>query len=341
MALGGESTRRSELISLVRPRLDEKPWGGNALRKYGMEIPDDLTIGEALVTANDAGVSDGFGVGRTLGEIISDDPARRLGERGLKMVGGRSLFPLLVKLIDANQDLSIQVHPDDEQAASLDRLGKTEAWHVLDARPGSFLYLGLNDPDDLDSFATAADRLDGSSASHLRAIEAHAGSTYLLPAGTVHALGAGVIVYEIQQPSDVTYRLDDWGRVNAAGRPREMHREAGLAVLRPELQPYAIASVPIDGSYQVRSILVACEYFALERWEWTNESEGIMPESVGPQVLTVLEGEVAVGGFSLKSGESAVMWPGGDEVSIEGAKAVMLRGWIPDASDALDIGIAR
>jgi mannose-6-phosphate isomerase len=317
----------------VTPRLDEKPWGGQALRQFGFPVADGQAVGEALVTSNDALVIEGFGIGSTLGEIIAADPAARLGKRAREIVGGRNLFPLLVKLIDANEDLSIQVHPDDNQAASLDRLGKTEAWRVLQARPGSRLYLGLTDPDDLSAFVAAADRLDGSSATYLRAVEAKPGETYLLPAGTVHALGAGVLVYEIQQPSDVTYRLDDWGRVDAQGRPREMHRDQGLAVLRPDLQPARIDPVPVTGQPQDRSVLVATRFFALERWQWREPGQATLPGSGGPQVLTVLSGELEAGGLRISAGQSAVVWPGGDDLTLSGDSAVVLRGWVPDESD--------
>ncbi|MEJ7839361.1 MAG: type I phosphomannose isomerase catalytic subunit [Thermomicrobiales bacterium] len=331
----------SRRISLVRPRLDAKPWGGTALRQFGMDIADEEMIGEALVTANDAVITGGFGAGTTLGEIIADDPGHRLGELGLSIVGGRALFPLLVKLIDANQDLSIQVHPNDQQAAPLDRLGKTEAWVILDSRSDGRLYLGLQNPDDLAGFAAAAGLLDGSSASHLRSIPAAKGSVWLLPAGTIHALGAGVLVYEIQQPSDMTFRLDDWGRVDAFGNPREMHHEAGLAVARPDFQPSAIGSVRIESAGTDREVLVACRYFALERWDWHVAEGELLPESAAPQVLTVLEHSLEVGGFSLNTGESAVIWPGNGPVMLNSDNAIVLRGWIPDASDTCATGTSE
>lgn len=328
-------------ISLVTPRLDAKPWGGQALRSFDFRIRDDETIGEALVTANDAEVSAGFGKGSTLGQIVASDPLRMLGERALEIVGGRALFPLLVKLIDANEDLSIQVHPNDDQAAPFDSLGKTEAWHILQAEPGSRLYLGLTDPDETEQFIAAADRLNGSSARYLRAIEAQPGATYLLPAGTVHALGAGVLVYEIQQPSAITYRLDDWGRVDASGRPREMHRDQGLAVMRPDLQPNAIDPVPVSTQTQERLVLVATQFFALERWIWHEPSNATLPDSTGPQVITVLAGTIGIGGFSLGAGESAVAWPGATELDLDSEGAIVLRGWVPDASDTYAFEGAR
>jgi mannose-6-phosphate isomerase len=325
------------MISFVSPRLDEKPWGGQALHRFGLEFDADTPIGEALVTANDAVISSGFGQGRTLGQVVADDPAARLGHNGLNAVGGRPLFPLLVKLIDANENLSIQVHPNDTQAAVLDKLGKTEAWYVLDARPEGALYLGLQHPDRMPEFVAAADRLDGSSAEHLRAVPAKPGETYLLPAGTIHALGAGVIVYEIQQPSDVTYRLDDWGRIDSQGRPREMHREQGLAVAVPDFQPAAIAPVHVADPIAKRDVLVATNYFALERWVIAVRGRAAsIPVSEGPQVITMLAGSAEIADHTLASGQSCVIWPNGDNpVEIRADEATFLRSWVPAATDSL------
>lgn len=314
-------------VSVTRPRLDEKPWGGRNLARFGLELPPDTPVGEALVTANDAEIVSGAGAGRTLGEMIAADPDL-LGPAATAAVGGRAIFPLLVKLIDASENLSIQVHPNDAQAAPLDKLGKTEAWYVLAAEPGAVLYAGLREDVSLDAFRMAAERLDGSSAELLRRIEARAGATLLLPAGTVHALGAGVMVYEIQQPSDVTYRLDDWGRVDARGNPREMHLAAGFAVAdvasRPEwLEPLAEG----DG----RDVLVTTRYFALERIALAGGETFRLPAASGPQVVTVLEGRAEIGGERLDAGRSAVVWPGGAGVSLAAAEPVLaLRGWVPE-----------
>ncbi len=319
-------------ISIVVPRLDEKPWGGRTLGTYGFDLPEGTAIGEALVTAGDAAIATGLGADGTLGDIVTGDPAGRLGARATKAVGGREIFPLLVKLIDAAQNLSIQVHPNDEQAAPLDRLGKTEAWHVLAAEPGSRLYVGLRPGVSYEDFAAAARKLDGSSASLLRALEAKPGTTILLPAGTIHALGAGVMVYEIQQPSDVTFRLDDWGRVDANGNPREMHLEQGFAVGLPDLRPDFIEPIEIAGG----RLLVATRYFALERFEIAAGSTREQSGSGSPQVVTVLSGELTVANATetetLAAGHSVVIWPDTDGSVALGARTdvVALRSWVPD-----------
>lgn len=319
-------------VSLVVPRLDAKPWGGRALERYGLDLPEGEKIGEALVTAGEATIAAGIGAGQTLQEVVESDPVGRIGSRALAAVSGRAVFPLLAKLIDATENLSIQVHPDDEGARALERLGKTEAWYVLDAAPGSMLFLGLEEGVSLNRFMEDARRLDGTSAGHLRAIDAIAAEAVIIPAGTVHALGAGVVVYEIQQPSDVTFRLDDWGRVDAEGNPREMHLEQGEMASREDLRPDMIVPVTIDTG---RSLLAACRYFALERIEAEDDRELFLADARTPQVVTVLSGAVTLAGggdtLELAAGSSAVVWPARDAALLRmTGGTVLLRAWVPD-----------
>lgn len=317
-------------ISIVAPRLDAKPWGGRKLSQFGLPLPDGEKIGEALVTANDAVVTAGVGEGTTLGEIVATNPDARLGTLAMSAVGGKSIFPLLVKLIDASENLSIQVHPDDELAAPLSKLGKTEAWYVLSAESDGGLYLGLDDDIDTQAFMEHAQLLDGTSASDLRRVDASQGQTWMIPAGTVHALGAGVMVYEVQQPSDVTFRLDDWGRVDSKGNPREMHLQQGEEAIRPELRPKQIPGVRLD-SANVREILTACRYFALEKLDMPAMHQIEVRNAGTPNVVTVLSGQLKVGEHELVAGESAVIWPGSSPVTCTAnAKTVALRTWVPD-----------
>lgn len=316
---------------LVEPRLDAKPWGGHRLERFGLTIPPGAKIGEALVTAGDAAV-EGDG---TLGDLVRQDPAARLGSRGQHAVSGREVFPLLVKLIDAEENLSIQVHPNDAEARPLDRLGKTEAWYILAARPGGSLYLGLQPGVTLEEFEAAARKLDGSSAALLRKVAATPGTAVLIPAGTVHALGAGVMVYEIQQPSDVTFRLDDWGRVDAQGNPREMHLKEGFAVAKPDLRPELIPPVPLDAPSGSRDLLGACRYFAFERITLAAGEQAALRSPASPQVVTLLEGAATVtnrdGRVDLAAGRSCVLWASSEDATLRaGRDIVALRAWVPD-----------
>lgn len=325
-----------ERVSVVEPVLAEMPWGGRRLQEYRFALPNDVRIGEALVTPDTAGITSGFATGKTLGEVVGGDPDACLGRVARAVVGGRMIFPLLVKLLDATANLSIQVHPDDELAASRDQLGKTEAWHVLVAEPGSWLYAGLRDGVPVEAFLEAAARMDGSSASLLRRISAQPGTTMLLPAGTVHALGAGVMVYEIQQPSDLTFRLDDWGRVDSHGNPREMHREAGAEALRAELRPELIVPVELPSNEGRRHLFAACEKFALERIALPGGGRYPIPQGEGPQVVTLLSGSGQLCDQLLSIGQSGVVWPASSPVTLEvSAPTVALRAWVPDLPDEM------
>lgn len=333
----GESIASGPLV--IQARLDVKPWGGRRLETFGIGLPPGEKIGEAVVTADDATVVTGAGTGRALGELIGAHPDW-LGRRGREAVGGRRLFPLLVKLIDAAENLSIQVHPDDAAARPLDRLGKTEAWHVLAVEPGAVLYIGLRPGVALAPFAEACRRQDGSSATLLRTIPAKAGMTVLIPAGTVHALGAGVVVYEVQQPSDVTFRLDDWGRRDAEGRPRETHLAQGLDVARAELMPEPIRPVPLRSAHGRRHLLAACRYFALERIALTGGETVPVAATGSAQVVTLLSGEAVVrsehGAAALAAGQSAAVWCAPERTWLEATRPVVaLRAWVPEIAEEI------
>lgn len=334
-------------ISVVAPRLDSKPWGGRRLERYGIDLPAEVPVGEALVTAGEAVVTAGYGAGATLDAIVALDPAAHLGSIASPVaeVGGR--FPLLVKLIDAASNLSIQVHPNDQQAAPLGRLGKTEAWHVLHADPGANLYLGIRPGVSLEEFRTAATRLDGSSADLMRTMPARPGTTVLIPAGTIHALGAGVMVYEVQQPSDVTYRLDDWGRLDASGNPRETHLDAGFGVARAEAIPEPIVPVSLRAAAGERHLLAACRYFALERVELPAQGSIDIVHPATPTVITLLHGSAVAGRLDLANGASVVIWPSLSGTSVRvTAPTTMLVAYVPDlrtdiAEPALRTGAAK
>lgn len=315
---------------LMTPRLDAKPWGGRRLATFGLVLPDGERVGEALITAGDARVAAGPYAGRTLDELVADDPLATSGGNGARATGDRPIFPLLIKLIDAAEDLSIQVHPNDDQAPA-GSLGKTEAWHVLAAEAGAWLYLGLRDGVTHAELAERARRGE-STADLMRRMPAEAGTTALLPAGTVHALGAGVLIYEIQQPSAVTYRFDDWGRVDAEGRGRELHVEQALSVLDPAQRPVAEA---IPSRAAPRWPLVASAYFAAERIVLIPGQTTTVHADDSPQVLTCLSGHASVmtrGGYqALPSGASVVLMAADDSADLRSDRpTVLLRGWVPE-----------
>lgn len=320
----------------VRPRLDPKPWGGTRLAALGFERPAtaDEPLGEVLITANQSVIASGPHRGTTLGDLTDRFPneiAGRLGRIASTPQGG---FPLLIKLIDAAQNLSIQVHPDDDQAAAANSRGKTEAWYLLDADAGSQLYLGL-DGSTLPAFLADCEAGDGSSARHLRRVAGRPGSSVVLPAGTIHALGAGLLVYEVQQPSEITYRLDDWGRVGADGAPRDRHLAEGSRAIKPYLRPATINGIALPDGDGARLLLAACRYFALDRYTFGDGQRTTLSARASPQVITAIAGEAVVG-----EGDDALTLGRGDSVVVPAAcpgvtvachgQATVLRAWVPD-----------
>lgn len=307
---------------VLSPRLDAKPWGGHGLARFGFDLPAGERIGEALITIAGARIVGGYHAGRTLGDLVAADPRAMIGERGLKATRGQPRFPLLVKLIDATQNLSIQVHPPDSYAP-LGQLGKSEAWHVLDAEAGALLYLGFREGTSLAEVERSV-RAGVSIAHLMRTVPAVPGMTVSLRAGAVHALGAGVTIYEIQQPSEITYRLDDWGRVDSAGRSRELHIDESFAVLEAEERPEPIPPVPLPIACGMRERLVLSPLFAAERIFLPDAAEGAFDGEDAPQVFTILAGAI-----HLTAAESTVLLEAGQSAAIpacSGAATLTARG---------------
>jgi mannose-6-phosphate isomerase len=202
-------------------------------------------------------------------------------------------FPLLIKLLDCQDWLSVQVHPDDEQAARLEgpgQFGKTEAWHILEATPGARLISGLRPGMTAEVLAQAVRQ--GTLTDLAQYLEVRAGDTVFTRAGTVHALGPGLLLYEVQQTSDITYRVFDWNRPPSAGR--ELHVEKSLAVIDPAATGRAEPAPALtDGGAQT---LTRCEYFHLELLYAASSPVRRDTRGESFHALTVIEGEAALEG---------------------------------------------
>ncbi|MGO9111256.1 MAG: type I phosphomannose isomerase catalytic subunit [Thermoguttaceae bacterium] len=226
--------------------------------------------------------------GAMLGDLVRQRGAELLGRHH-----PQTRFPLLVKFLDAAQALSVQVHPNDDQAARLNPpdLGKTEAWYILSADPESRIYAGLRSGADRKQLADAIRQ--GTCEKLLYHFEAKTGDCLFIPAGTVHALGAGLVVAEVQQSSDTTFRLYDWNRVGPDGKPRRLHVEQGLAVVDYQRGPVdPVKPQPTDRPGVSR--LVACEKFIMDRWDFDQ------PQVIGGDdrfhIVCVLQGAVSIEG---------------------------------------------
>ncbi len=244
----------------------DRIWGGRRLESiYGKLLPDGVAVGEAWMISDhrscESVVSEGPLAGRTLRQLLEDDAKAVLGHRAELTIHGR--FPLLLKLLDAREVLSVQVHPDDAIARDLGEpdVGKTEMWHVLAVEPASRLICGLTEDAEPSTFAASI--ADGSVEKTMLQFPVQPGDSVFVAAGVVHAIGAGVLLAEIQQNSDLTYRLYDWGRVDNAGTPRELHVEKGLRATRFGANQGGLANaLTVRDGNALRTYLAACRYFA-------------------------------------------------------------------------------
>lgn len=286
---------------MLKPEFRERVWGGTRLLPAA-----DEPIGEAWVVYEGNLVTGGNWDGSTLSSVASDMGAELLGERAVEMTGHR--FPLLVKLLDSRDWLSVQVHPNDEQARALegpDEFGKTEAWYVLDAEPGAQLISGLSGAPTPDTVREAIE--NGTLEQYLNHVEVQPGDVIFTPAGQVHAIGPGLLIYEVQQTSDITYRLFDWNRPTSQGR--ELHLGKGTAVLASggadTGEPAAAQTA--DGA----EALVECPYFALDTLGLDSDPVQLRTARRSFHALTVVEGAVTVrtgaGEFSLGPLDSLVI----------------------------------
>ena len=236
----------------VRARHVPKPWGGRRMATVlGRELPGSGPIGESWLVHDREGTS----------SVVVDGP---LAGTPVHELRGEDRFPLLVKILDASQPLSVQVHPGTEAAARLGAEAKTEAWFVLHAEPDARVYRGLKDG------ATEADvrsaAADGSFADLLHAIPVGAGDTVYVPAGSVHTIGEGVLLFEVQQNSDTTYRLHDWGRVGLDGEPRRLHVEEALSCIDfgPRPEDVVPPQLVVDEGPVRRLLLLRSPHFTVE-----------------------------------------------------------------------------
>jgi len=239
-----------------RPILKQRIWGGQKLREFGKEIPSGEKIGESWELADlpedKSVISNGEFAGKTLSWAIQNHPKEITGDENFT-----GSFPLLIKLLDAQDILSVQVHPDEQTCI---RLGKgepkTECWYIITAEPGAVIYKGLKKGVAKDTFAAATQK--GNVAELLTKVTVEAGECHFLPAGTAHSIGAGLLIAEIQTPSDTTYRVFDFNRVDDTGKPRQLHIEA------------ALESIHFDASEDNLSVtttgrLVDCKYFKIDK----------------------------------------------------------------------------
>ncbi len=310
---------------LFEPLLMERPWGGDGLTTLGKTLPTDAKIGESWEIYSDNVIANGALSGQTLRDALS-----LWGDR-LGLHEGDD-FPLLVKFLDAREWLSVQVHPNDEQARTIENQprGKTECWFILHAEPDAQIAYGTSRP------MTADDYRAGVAAGKTRDLMAYypvrAGDFIFVPATTPHAIGPGILLYELQQTSDTTYRMYDWDRPGVDGKPRQLHLDKALAVM--DFQPHEAIHPKTTGYADQRgnwvTPLVKGQYFGLDHMR-VAAPEAAYELAGRPHVLSVIEGSIAVNDVTLEKGRSLLIPAGLNHYTLTlpsgHPDALVLRAW--------------
>lgn len=315
-------------------KLDRRLWGGQKLAAWlHLPPPWPTDLAESWQVYAENRVANGPLAGRTLAEISQAFGPALLGERSLPRYGRD--FPLLAKFLHANDKLSIQVHPDDAYAHTVEAHtgfhGKTEAWYILAAEPGAQVIYGLSRASDREEFAAAV--AAGALESLLNYVPVQAGDVIFVPAGTLHAINAGILLFEIQQKSDLTYRVYDYNRRDAAGNLRDLHLAQALDVI--DFHPPAQGAIPPLALGPGHDLLAACPYFALERLHiaapqtWRTD-----PGSF--EMWTLIAGAATLAGETLRAGDSLLLPASlGDYDISPDRPATLLRCTVPDLAAGL------
>lgn len=321
------------------PVYKETVWGGDKLSTlFNRTIPTKHTGESWEIASHKNGtsvVANGKYKGMMLDQLINEHKEEVLGS-----CKEYSKFPLLVKIIDANDKLSIQVHPNDEYAKINENgeLGKSEMWYILDAKEDAKLVLGTKKGVSKKDFKEAA--LNGTLEEYIEEIKVKAGDVINIPAGMLHAIQDGIVLAEIQQNSDTTYRVYDWNRVGLDGKPRELHMDKALDVIdfQGKLQSKKVDGIGIEEGNNKLTYYIANKYFAVERLDlkdkWMDDTDNIIF-----YLYTCIEGEGIIkykdGSFEFRSGQSFMIPASLGSYSLEG-HAKLLRSYVPEKDKYLE-----
>lgn len=306
----------------LEPVLQERIWGGTKLREeYGYDIPSEAT-GEAwVVSAHPNGasrVAAGEFKGLTL-EQLWNDHGQLFNKRG------SGEYPLLVKILDAADDLSVQVHPDDQYAQDVEGVpyGKTECWYVLGAEEGANLILGHNATTG-EQFEKMVD--DGEWEELFRYVKVQKGDFVYVPSGTIHAIGRGITILEVQQSSDITYRVYDYDRTDKAGNKRELHLEKAKAVTSiPHEDVQLDFGTKQQGDMKIQQ-LVKEQYFTVEKWEVSGHAAHSITADFLQVNVAEGEGSIEVAGekYGLSKGVHFILPNGVKDIKLDGKMVLIV-----------------
>lgn len=305
-----------------RPILKSAIWGGELIAPFKGIETDQTQIGESWeisgVPGNESIALNGPDAGASLPELIDKYGADLVGKSNMERFGRK--FPLLIKIIDAAGDLSLQVHPDDALAMKRhNSLGKTEMWYIVGTAPGAKIISGLSKPltpEIYEKIGSTNEILD-----YVATHDSHPGDVFFLPAGRVHGIGAGNLLVEVQETSDITYRINDYGRLDAkTGLPRELHVEQAKDAIDYTVYPDYVAKPgkETDGV----TPLVDCDHFSVARVKVEGEKELVTGADTFT-TMTCIEGEATVtddrsNTVTIKKGESILVPAMADRLTITG-----------------------
>lgn len=306
-----------DAIMKLKPVCKDYLWGGRRLiDEYDKEIDGDILAESWELSCHPDGpsmIASGTFEGMALAEYI--------GLRGIESVGKNCEkfddFPMLIKLIDAEQNLSIQVHPDDAYANQYEnQLGKTEVWYVVACKPGACLYFGVNK--ELTKVEFEQKIADNTIMEVLNEVPVKAGDVFFIEAGTIHAIGKGLLIAEVQQNSNVTYRVYDFGRTDAEGNTRELHVDKAVEVskLTPSVQPVF-----------KKGHIAQCEYFTVDKLVVEGQAKGMMPKDSFLSILVIDgTGSISIGEQQeqYKKGDSFFLPASEEEYIIDGQGEFLL-----------------
>ena len=325
------------ILKLIAPCKDYL-WGGNRLREeYGKKLDSDKIAESWELSCHKDGqsvISGGEFDGKTLSEFIEVKGKAVLGTNCERF----EYFPILIKLIDAKDNLSVQVHPSNDYAMRVEgEYGKTEMWYIVDCDEGAELLYGFKHEITKEEFARRI--ADNTLLEVTNNVPVHKGDVFFIEAGTLHAIGKGILIAEIQQNSNTTYRIYDYGRVGADGKPRQLHvdKAVDVTVLTPPKYPTTAVGNPLRIDGAVMTLLRECEYFTVSKLELDGTAR-LEADSSSFNSLLVLDGEaeISTAGESVKAkkGDSIFITAGTGRYTVSGKGEII----ITDIDDINDMG---
>lgn len=315
-------------ILKLEPAFKDYLWGGTKLKtEYKKQSDLDIVAESWELSNHPAGssiITNGNYANMTFVEYLEKEGKKVWGKNAQDFEN----FPVLIKFIDAKQALSIQVHPDDEYALHVEKeFGKNEVWYILDCEPGSFLYFGVNQSLSKESFRKHIE--DNTLLDVLNKVEVNKGDVFFIEAGTIHAIGAGIMICEIQQNSNSTYRVYDFGRVDANGNSRELHIDKAVDVSRltPSEKTYGQQPKESLSDDNTKSTLATCKYFTTSAFD-VKDSITLCADENSFHSLIILEGEGSVvrgeENVTYKKGDSIFLPAGAQDYTVNGNVSFIL-----------------